>query len=189
MVHEGDARADVMRVALPLPLDLCLEETQGGVVFVAEIVPGGNAERAGGVCVGDVVEAVCVPYGDVCVPVVNPGGLDMVESFVETRDSSEAAFIMQLRRTPGGIDAFQVASDEHVERVAKLNGKLEATFDRIFEEGYIFAPPDEEEELEFDALRDYGFEVDYSRLGQLPSLEEQRQHLQNQRDRWASPPS
>ncbi|GAB4818674.1 hypothetical protein N2152v2_005720 [Parachlorella kessleri] len=40
-------------VQLSKPLGIVLEEDKSGTIFVAEVVPGGNADRSGEVSVGD----------------------------------------------------------------------------------------------------------------------------------------
>jgi len=45
------------KVQIPKPVGLVLEETSSGIIRVAEILPGGNAEKTGQITVGDTLVA------------------------------------------------------------------------------------------------------------------------------------
>lgn len=150
---------DIARiVSIKLPLDLYLEESSSGAVYVAELVPGGNAEKSGQISEGDIIAAVSIPFGEAMMPVPEEDGVDMVYSNVLTRD--EDYFRMAI--LPPGADALSKDNGKNKLKDLTIEQIRDIT-SRIYRSEYPSAPdPDEDDEkskFNLDILREQGYDV------------------------------
>lgn len=119
----------VVKVRLPLGVRLKeVEDDETGadvVVYVAEVVPGGNAESTGDVRPGDIVTGCSVPLGDSLAVVggATGRGLSFVESQVKTRDETEEFFFLSLRPYNGGM--AKIVSRENAKAKAALKTSID----------------------------------------------------------------
>ncbi|KAI0563310.1 PDZ domain containing protein [Gracilaria domingensis] len=147
-------------VSLPLPLGVFTEQTVDGQVFVDEVDDEGNAAKPGGLQVGDVIEAVSLPYGNSLFPVPKTNGMDMIADYISSRDPSESLFHIAVSkghdindlRGRVEVDESWLTADE----AAKMAEKIHIT-------DYPIVIPEtksEEEDLASRAneLEKYGFD-------------------------------
>lgn len=93
-------------VVIEKPLGLILEESQDGMVFIAEIDPEGNASEAEGIEVGDIVVAVSATFGDE-VWSTRGVGLDRVMKSIKVRSGPRVTLVLE---TPDQISAKKVTA-------------------------------------------------------------------------------
>ncbi|GAB0492258.1 hypothetical protein MMPV_003519 [Pyropia vietnamensis] len=93
-------------VTIEKPLGLILEESQDGMVFVAEIDPEGNAADAENIQVGDIVVAVSATFGDE-VWSTRGVGLDRVMKSIKVRSGP---FVTLVLETPDQLAAKKVTA-------------------------------------------------------------------------------
>lgn len=98
--------ADDRTVSIRKPLGLILEESQDGMVFVAEIDPEGNAAEEEDLSVGDIVVAVSATFGDE-VWSTRGVGLDRVMKSIKVRSGP---FVTLVLETPDQLAAKKVTA-------------------------------------------------------------------------------
>lgn len=131
-------------VQVPLPLDVYLEQTAFGKVFIDEVIQDGNADRVG-LKVGDVVVAVSFPFGEGMMPVPDSNGLEMIAEFMSSRGDMERYFGVAV--VNGAVDELRddvnekvfVTEEEGLRRLLAMN-RLDYSF--------VASETEEEEEEE-----------------------------------------
>lgn len=150
---------DARIVSIPLPLDVYLEESAQGKVYVDEVIPRGNAEKTGCVFEGDVVIAVSLPFGDALHPVPSLGGLDLVQEHISSRGEG-LEFRMAL--IPSNIEALRQEAVD-AQDAQMTYAQMGEIAKKIFTEEYPFAPSHQEDvqegQLDFEILREEGFDI------------------------------
>lgn len=153
-----DLLANTRTVSVKLPLDAYLEETPAGIVYIDEIVAGGNADKQRVLKEGDNILAVSLPFGDGLMPVPTVGALDMVESFILERGEDERDFKMAVA---SGSRLNQIRAQESSFNFCNLpEEQLLDRAEQFYIAEYPIVPPDEQDEtIDVEALRAYGFDM------------------------------
>ncbi|KAJ8902734.1 hypothetical protein NDN08_006054 [Rhodosorus marinus] len=103
----GNGTDNLVLVSIERPMGIAFEQTRGGVIYVAEVVDGSNAE--GMIPVGVEVVSVSLPFGDTVFPIAGKG-IDEFESYLMERDEKEKCISLEYRQYPGGLEALLEAS-------------------------------------------------------------------------------
>lgn len=150
-------------VSSPLPLGVFLDQTADGLVFVDEIEPDGNAAKLGQLVEGDVVRAVSLPFGNNLIPVPEVNGLQMIATYMRSRDTDEPLFHMAIRRG-NDVEALRARLPSEID-VDSADATLELA-KKIYVDEYPSLSPESVETQEDDhatrmkKLREYGFEME-----------------------------
>lgn len=149
---------DSRTVSIPLPLDVFLEETSHGEVYIDEVIEGGNACKSNFVEPGDVIIAVCVPFGDALLPLPQEGGLKMLMSQIGSREDG-LEFIMAVRKED--LETLRENTISPEEDEALDFDLIQECCDKIFVDDYPFQPQEKPKEqgLDLEQLREEGFDV------------------------------
>eukprot|EP00189_Rhodosorus_marinus_P004980 CAMPEP_0113956706 /NCGR_PEP_ID=MMETSP0011_2-20120614/2235_1 /TAXON_ID=101924 /ORGANISM="Rhodosorus marinus" /LENGTH=225 /DNA_ID=CAMNT_0000966931 /DNA_START=25 /DNA_END=699 /DNA_ORIENTATION=+ /assembly_acc=CAM_ASM_000156 len=107
--HNGNGTDNVVLVSIERPMGIAFEQTREGVIYVAEVVDGSNAE--GKIPAGVEVISVSLPYGDSTFPIEGKG-IDEFESYLMERDEKEKYVSLEYRPYPGGLSALEAESGE-----------------------------------------------------------------------------
>uniref|UniRef100_A0A6T9Z7B2 PDZ domain-containing protein n=1 Tax=Erythrolobus madagascarensis TaxID=708628 RepID=A0A6T9Z7B2_9RHOD len=111
-------------VGLKLPLGIVFEETIHGVLYVDDLVEGGNAAMSEQIFPGDVVVAASRPYGDSLILIEPENPLEMLRDIVLYRQKDELLYLELDSDYPGGIDALRgesndEMSDEEIDEIGR----------------------------------------------------------------------
>ena len=156
--------SDAPVVTVRLPLGAYLEETTDGRIFVDELVTGGNAETSRLLLEGDVITAVSLPFGDSLFPVPDSDGLEMIASYIESREGD--TFRLAVVRTYS-LQDLRSQSAEKSENAVPISKHLER-LKEIHVPEYPIQRSDESDTPssdtdfvpDFQALRESGFDFD-----------------------------
>mmetsp|Transcript_3666 Transcript_3666/g.5198 ORF Transcript_3666/g.5198 Transcript_3666/m.5198 type:complete len:232 (-) Transcript_3666:661-1356(-) len=108
---DGNGTDNLILVSIERPMGIAFQQTREGVIYVAEVVDGSNAE--GMIPVGVEVVSVSLPFGDAVFPIAGKG-IDEFESYLVERDENEKYMILEYRQYPGGLEALLEASKDEL---------------------------------------------------------------------------